>query len=85
MLEDSVLLPQTSDLYLSPPSPIQSAGSDDGKHEHIRVSLEGVAQLGQLLCRMMLFPIFRSNNEYLHVCADKTFEYTLLALLGEAR
>ncbi|KNC84122.1 hypothetical protein SARC_03643 [Sphaeroforma arctica JP610] len=36
------------------------------KKDAVRVSLEGVAQLGQLLCRMMLFPIFRSNNEYLH-------------------
>jgi hypothetical protein len=44
---------------------------EEGKHEHVRVSLEGVAQLGQLLCRMMLFPIFRSNNEYMHVCADR--------------
>ena len=43
---------------------------EQGKQENVRVSLEGVAQLGQLLCRMMLFPIFRSNNEYLHVCAS---------------
>eukprot|EP01134_Creolimax_fragrantissima_P005934 CFRG5934T1 len=58
---------RTSSMPLEPDAPDEEGSFDlAGKRESVRVSLEGVAQLGQLLCRMMLFPIFRSNNEYLH-------------------